>query len=275
MQSRTKKLLLAIPAVIILPVAFYALWLWITAPTPKVVELGSDFKVSTYQYRHEKTPERSIIILPPTGGMNILDNLYAHALWKAGCDVYILTFWSGQGEIAYDLNLHQRFYTDSRNAVGLILDEIKSPFIGILGTSVGGLHAAVSVGTHDRLNSALVITAGAPIPEVVIDSDQVAMQFLKKKRYEMYKFQNDAEYLVRLNEAFTIDPFELPRKFEGKKMGVVIAEHDLTVPTANQVKLKELWNATEVVKHSDDHFYGIVKTAIFNRGKIVEFFTTP
>ena len=274
-MKRSFQIFLIILAFSVVSLGLYAFSLYVTAPNFEAVELGEDFKVQTLFYSHKDTPERTIIIFPPTGGTNILDKLYAHALFSAGCDVYIIASWTGSDESGLDLESHQRHYTRSRNAVGLILKKIKSPFIGIMGTSVGGLHTTVSMGTHDRLNSALVITAGLPITEVVVHSNQKAMVDGKKKRYEMYHFKNDAEYLEALNRAFTIDAMKLPHKFEGKKLGVVIAHHDYTVPTVNQMKLKEFWNARVVSENNFDHYYGIVTTAFFKRGKVVEFFTTP
>jgi hypothetical protein len=268
-----KKIILYLVLLPILLISLYAIYLWVTSPKPREVEFSEqDFKIKTVYYGHDTLPTKTIIIFPPTGGINILDKLYAHALWKSGMDVYIYTEWTGSDEYALDLDIHQRFYTRVQKGLGILISHIKTPFIGMLGTSVGGIHTSVAMSTHDRLDSALVITTGNPIPEVIVFSSQEAMRDARKKRYEMFHFKDDQDYLSHLSAAFHLDPSTRPRKFEGKKLGVITASEDTVVPTANQDKLQRLWGAKELLRLPNDHFLGIVKTGIFHRDLVVEFF---
>ncbi len=270
-----KKIILFTALLPVLICSFYVLYLWLTSPTPRELEFSDqEIKIKTVYYGHKSSPERTVIIFPPTGGINILDKLYAHALWKSGVDVYVLTDFTGFDEVAYDLEIHQRIYSKVQRGLGILINQIKSPFIGMLGTSLGGIHTSVAMSTHDRLSSGLVITSGITIPEVIIYSDQDAMKSLKKIRYGMFHFKNDEDYVKQLSAAFHLDPTTLPKKFEGKRMGIIIASEDIVVPTANQEKLKSFWKAEELLRLPNNHFWTIVKTALLHRELVVNFFTT-
>ncbi len=230
------------------------------------------FYVKAVTYLHEDVADKAIIILPPTGGMNILDRLYGESFFRAGFDVYILTEWTQFDEFALDLDIHQRHYTRVQKAIGMLINEVKAPWTGIMGTSVGGLHASIAMSTHDELKAAVVITGGIRVPEVIVNSDQEAMRFAKKKRYEMYNFKNDDQYLDDLSKAFHLDPTQLAKKFTGKKLGVVFSTKDTTVPYENQKKLQELWNAKVIDTFDHNHFYTIVRMGLLGRDEVVGFF---
>ncbi|MBY0452503.1 MAG: hypothetical protein K2P92_05655, partial [Bdellovibrionaceae bacterium] len=47
---------------------------------------------------------------------------------------------------------------------------------------------------------------------------------------------------------------------------------DSTVPTSTQIALKELFKAQKVITYDSSHFWGIVKTWLFDTSDIVSFF---
>lgn len=223
-------------------------------------------------YQSKSPAQKSILIVPPTGGTNYIDRSYAEAFQKNGMDVYILNYWTGDDEVNFDLGVHQRFYTRAQKAIGLVIDHIQTPKIGLLGTSVGGLHGAVAASSQPRLDSVFVITAGVSIPEVVVHSDQKAMINAKAKRYEKYGFQNDEQYFIALSKEFFLDPTKLPPIYKSKKLGLSIGIKDTTVTTKTQNQLLELWNPKKVIQFENGHFWAIVKTWFFKKSDIVEFF---
>ncbi len=237
----------------------------------KEMTIGSDFQVKLNKYAADTSTKKALIILPPTGGTNFIDRSYARRFSNEGYDVYLVEEWSGMNEQSTDLELHQRLYSGAQRAVSLVINEIKSPYIGLLGTSVGALHGAVSAGMQDRLNSVFIITGGAPIAEIIITSDQKAMQELKKARQQRYGFKNDTEYRAALDKAFTLEPLAMSQH-TNKALGMAIATEDETVPTKTQNQLQAFWKPQKVISYSSDHFWGIIKTWWSTEGEIVEFF---
>ena len=145
------------------------------------VKYGSaEFQVRVAKYSGTEPSSKSLLILPPTGGENYIDRSYAKDFSSLGYDVYILQSWTGVDELSIDLEIHQRLYGRGQKAIELVLNQINSPYIGLLGTSVGALHGAIAASKQDKLDSVFIITGGAPIAEVIILSDQKAMQDLKQ-----------------------------------------------------------------------------------------------
>ncbi len=232
----------------------------------------ANFNVQVTSYKLDAVSKKSLLIFAPTGGTNYIDRSYAKRFCSEGYDVYIMNSWTGDHESFIDLEVHQALYTRAQKAISLTLDQVKTDFVGLLGTSVGGLHAAVSASTQDRLNAVFVITAGAPITEVIVNSDQDAMVLAKQKRYVKYGFKSDADYLEALNKKFNMEPMLLGDGYKKKQLGMMIATEDTTVPISYQRQLQKFWNPRVTLTYDNNHFWTIVKTWLFETEKLLEFF---
>lgn len=238
---------------------------------PRTLEKDS-FKVDLASYL-DKDTAKHILIIPPTGGTNFLDRRYAKALCDAGFNAHILEHWTEDDEYSTDLELHQRFYWRAQKAIGIVMEDLwVASYIGILGTSVGGLHAANAMGIYDRLKGAFVVAGGADIASIVVNSDQQAMIDLGEERFKRFRFKNKAEYIEKLRAKLDYDPLRLGPLYVGKDLGMVIADEDETVPVANQLKLKELWKPKTVLHFGHGHFLTILRTWLFETDTIVKFF---
>lgn len=226
----------------------------------------------TVKSSQEKVSDKALIIMPPTGGSNYIDRSYAKQFCAAGYDTYIINGWTGMYASSVDLHIHDVLYERGQYAIKLVSEYIRSPFLGLLGTSVGGLHAAVAANNYERINAVFVIAAGVPIAEVIVNSNQKEMQQLYTKRQKVYQFKNREENLQALKKNFNYEPIGLSDKYLHKDLGMSIALEDKTVPTENQLKLKDYWNPETVITHPSTHFWGIVKTWLFDSEQIIQFF---
>ena len=233
---------------------------------------SADFQVDVTRYGDGAESKKSLLIIPPTGGTNLIDRSYAREFCAKGYDVYILNSWTEQNEQATDLELHQRFYGRARRALLITLDQTKSAFIGVLGTSVGALHASVAAATIERVNAVFGVVGGTPIAEVIVGSDQKAMQDLKAARKTRYGFTSDAQNIAAIGGAFQLEPMLQKALAKRKDYAMSMAENDTTVPFENQRKLRDFWQPEKVIVISGDHFWGIVKTWLFHSGELVKFF---
>jgi hypothetical protein len=227
-------------------------------------------KIGFYESSQPKT--KSIIILPPTGGENLIDRSYASALCEAGFDVYVMQHWDYDDSDSLNLQVHERIYEHTQKAIGLVVAQIESPFIGILGTSVGAIHSSVATSLQPRINAAFLIVGGAPIANVIVHSDQDVLVRGRKKRYEMFKFKNDDEYAAALDREIKLDPFKLAPGFKGKTLGMIISSGDTTVPSEYQEKLRDLWQPQTLIQLSNGHFVSILKSWLFHKMDVVRFF---
>jgi len=232
---------------------------------------NSDFQAQVMQYQCQQPSLQSILIIPPTGGTNFLDRSYAKVLCENGFDVVILERWTQDDEYSLDLQVHERFYERGQRAIGIVLENIKSPFVGILGTSVGAIHAAIAVAQFSKIRAAFSIAGGVSISEIVALSDQEVLVDAKEKRFKIHGFKNNQEYIEALKPYLTLEPLLLPSPL-GKQLGMMISTADKTVPTSSQRMLQNLWSPEMVLEVSGSHKSSIVKTWLFHRQKIVNFF---
>ena len=156
-----------------------------------------------------ESSRKSLIILPPTGGTNLIDRSYTKRFCNDGWDVYVLNDWTRVDETGNDLEFHQHAYTNSQRAMKLALERIKTPFIGVLGTSVGATYASVAANTFERIDAVFFIVGGVSIPRVIVTSDYPTMVTLHKSRYERFKFKNDSEYEKAIENVFHLEPTKL------------------------------------------------------------------
>ena len=216
---------------------------------------------------------KSLILIPPTGGTNYIDRSYAKKFCKAGYQVLIVKEWAGQTETGiFDLQLHQRFYERSEKAIDLTLNEIDSGSIGLLGTSVGALHSAVAASTKDRISAVFIISGGAPLSAIIVNSDQDAMVNLGVKRKQAFGYKSKSEYLTALAPQIKLEPMKLGNGFKKKKLGMVVALEDTTVPTDTQKTLQSYWQPSVVIELANSHFWAIVNTWLYHSDEILAFF---
>jgi hypothetical protein len=152
------------------------------------------------------------------------------------------------------------------------LKEIKTPYVGLLGTSVGATYAAVAANTFSKLNSVFFIVGGVTIPRVVVTSDHPNMVKFRKERYEKFKFKNDAAYEAAIDQVFHLEPTRLGDVHVGKDFGAVISTNDSTVPFATQQNLVGFFHPRTVIELSSSHFWAILKTWLFHSHEIQDFF---
>lgn len=211
--------------------------------------------------------------MPPTGGINFIDKRYADEFCGAGFNVYVITTWSDpnkNSDIGFER--HQRDHERAQESIGKVINEIDTPFIGILGTSLGALFSAVAANYQDKINAVFMIVGGAPVTEVIATSDQETMVYLLRKRKEKFGLNTNEEYIQALNKAFSLEPMLLGKKFQTKDIGMSIAMNDEKVSTKSQLQLAEFFKPKKIIKYEGSHFWGIVKTWAYSSGEIVEFF---
>lgn len=239
----------------------------------KSVEFKSqDFETEVLRYEPATPGQKSILIMPPTGGVNFLDRSYAKTFCENGFDVYVLKKWRDDDEYNLELEIHDRFYSRAQKALDLTVAQIQTPFIGILGTSVGALHTAIAMGRIEKINAAFIITGGSSIAEIIATSDQDVMVDARTKRFEKYKFKTDSEYIQALEKILPFEPLKLPPLFKGKYLGMVVATEDTTVPAKNQLQLQELWQPQVVLSLKANHMFSIIKTWFWHKSEVVQFF---
>lgn len=244
--------------------------------TKHLTKLYSDdtFNVQTLEQIVDLEKRPTIIIIPPTGGTNLLDKQYSNYFYKHEFNSIVLDHWSLDDEYNLDLEIHDRFYKRAFKAIELVINKLKLTEVYLLGTSVGAIHATIATHKLSVVKKTFIIAGGAPISSIVVESDQKVLSNAKSKRYEMYNFKDDLEYDQMLNSSIELEPFNFSHSLDGKKLGMIIGNKDKTVPTKYQLQLKNHWKPSVEITIANDHFTSIVKSYLFHRKKILNFFAS-
>lgn len=217
---------------------------------------------------------RTVLVLPPTGGENMLDQGYANSLCSSGFRAVIVQTWFNQTESTLDMGMHDNGAVRSLSAIRHVLDWLKptrATQVGILGTSVGALSSALALGFEPRLNTAALIVGGVDMPEIIGESDEKGAAALRDARMKAYGLRTQADYVAALREHIHIDPSQFADYSGKKNVLAFVGTNDTTVPTANQLELVQDFGAVSD-SYAGNHLQTILNTFTWKRGKIVEFF---
>jgi hypothetical protein len=225
-------------------------------------------------YHSRKESDRSVILLPPTGGENILDQGYANHLCAAGFNVALLQSWTHQTEATLEPTMHDFGALRSLSAIRHTLDYLKptrKSQVGILGTSVGAISSSLALGFDERLNNAVLIVGGLGFPEIVARSTEQGAAKLREARMQALGMKSMEEYVAYLQKHVTVEPGHFSDFSGPKKVLAFVGTKDVTVPTQNQRQLVEAY-AAESNEYEGDHTQTILNTFTWKRGKIAAFF---
>lgn len=231
--------------------------------------------VSVYRARKSDKEQKAVIILPPTGGVNILDRGYANELCSAGITTALISGWDHQNEVSLDFNMHNngalRMLSATRNVVEFLAQE-NHQSIGILGTSVGAIGSTLIMQFESRISTAALIVGSARFADVIVDSDEAGTLSLRKKRMAIWGLKDDSDYRKAVREAVFIEPSKFMARLKNKKALVVSADADTTVSSAYQYELADAINANPHLQLKGNHLQVIKQTFFSHRSKIVDFF---
>lgn len=244
---------------------------------PEVDNIADNgFDVEIIRYRPAGESDRAIVIMPPTGGTTFLESRYASLFCEAGFGVYVVEGWTGMSETSLDLSIHHRLFGRAQRAIERILEAAPERFIGLMGTSVGGLHAATAVGRLPRISAAFVIAAGAPVADILAYTDQDALQSVRERRIREFGFDDQQAYRDALSAVFDWEPLSYAEAAREKPLGVIVVRGDETVPTIYQEQLREAWQPTVDFSVSgfpwSAHRVGIVQAWWLRADDIRDFF---
>lgn len=237
------------------------------------VKLSSgDFNVDILQCVPEgETSKRMVLIIPPTGGVNFIDRSYANSFCEKGIGASILKNWSGDDEYNLDLEIHKRFYHRSQKAIDMAIEHYREYRLGILGTSVGGLHASIALQRRDEILAGFFIVSGGNIASIIAHTTQEILVDAKEKRFKIHGFKTAAEYEQAIAKILPYEPLSMKGPGE-KKLGMILSSNDDVVPTENQKLLRKHLNPTYLTEMWLGHTATVVASWLFYKGDVASFF---
>lgn len=204
----------------------------------------------------------TVLLLPPTGGENILDLGYADAFCVEGLRTVILERWDGDTNNESDLDAHDTGAIRSLAAVRHTVEYIQRTHrgqIGVFGASLGAINAALAIGHETQFGAAAFIAGGIGMADIIPLSKQQDLTRLRNERKGIYAYADDAAYAKEISSHFSIEPANSIGSTHVTNAWVMIALKDRMVSTKSQnalvdaLKEKLTPQHVYVLEHDDDH----------------------
>ncbi len=229
--------------------------------------------LSFYQSRNN-SKERAVIILPPTGGVNILDRGYANEICSSGMTAVVVSGWAHQNETSLDYKMHNygalRALAATRHTVEFLFQKnYKS--IGLLGTSIGAVTGSLALGFESRISSAVLIAGGAHFTDIIVTSDESGATKLRERRMKAFGYESLDEYAEAVKSHVWVEPKNFLSASDDRETLVISADQDTTVLSEYQYALADLLQADHMRKQGD-HLEVIKSSFWQNRSDIAGFF---
>jgi len=220
-------------------------------------------------------PARPVLIIPPTGGTTILDRSLAQKICDKGGIALILSHFSGIDDAESDWKLHDRGSLRGVTAIRWMIHWLRESSgvssVGIAGASVGAIYSALVASIDTRIDRAVFIAGGAPLADVVTESDQETVAAIRRARIEREKIASLQDYRARLQIEIELDVGKLLSRQPGREDLVFVGLSDTTVPTATQRYLVDALKPKRVIELNSGHFWTIFRAQAFHSETISDF----
>ncbi len=219
---------------------------------------------------------RAIIIMPPTGGENIVDQYYANQFCSKGIRAVIVNNFEMFPESGVDLKMYDIEALRSLAAIrqtAEYLSRTGTKSIGLIGTSLGALQGSLGVMVDDRINVATFIVGGMGLAQIVAASEEPEQAQLRKLRMDMWKL-DQKQYAEKVRQAIHVDTFAFEDDAtlkDRKKVMSIIAIGDTYVPTENQMRLYRVWGTQPKITMVRPHVDTVMRSALMHATEIYTF----
>ena len=223
----------------------------------------------------DRSDLRTVVIMPPTGGVNALDWAYAARICLSNYRVAVVTNWDFDTFNELDMNMHDRGALRALAAIRHTIEFLnpkRASQLGILGTSVGAISSILATGYEQRISAAALIVGGVGISEIIANSNESHLSKLRTDRMAQFKIASIKDYQKALADHCKIDPKDFINYSGRKNIWMMIGTKDDTVPTANQWEAFNLFGQPASLMFPGNHLETITHTAFADTGAIIDFF---
>lgn len=223
-----------------------------------------------------------VMLLPPMGGTNFLDESMAETFCNKNIAAMIITndFTGVQsGDVPpvedHDMAFH-RTVAGIKAAMAFAKDDanIDATKVGLFGVSLGGILGSFAMSTQFDIAAGYFVVAGGDVPHILAYSDNSEVSRIRVERMKLEGFTTKQEYEDFLRVNMSMDPFDVSRSVPPETLYMVISKNDTTVPSDNQYLLHDGFGKPNVRYTNSSHVDTVIDTLLWgdNRRKVADFF---
>ncbi len=242
-------------------------------PVSNIFKFKNNLKVKVINYglRELKSPHQVALIVPPTGGTNLVDRQYAKFFCRNGLPTVILDKWTGSDNVfdPLDLESHQKEIDYGKKAFLSIVRYLKNTKVAVLSTSKGGIGTSCYFNEFPRnVKSLVTIVAGAPLHLIISRSNQEDLKLLRETRMRKLGIKSYEDYDQAILKSLKS---QTASRNPHVKLAMVLANKDFSVPTSLQYHLASRWEPDQIWEFEKSHFMSILFSYGKLRDKIYQF----
>ena len=245
-------------------------------------EINNNFEVVGQLYRPKRSNFKApiVVLFPPTGGKNFLDENVAENLCESDIAVFLPTndFTGIDQADPPPVEDHDHALRRVVAATKTFIQYSKEHYrldgskAGIFGASLGGIIGTFSMSVLPDISAGYFIVAGGDVPNILAHSTQERVVRLKNIRKQQEGFRNDEEYEAWLQANLSLEPLEYAVNIPTETVQMVISTNDSSVPTDNQYLLHEALGKPEHEVSSSGHVWTILNSMSGSSRGIIDFF---
>jgi dienelactone hydrolase len=216
-----------------------------------------------------------VMILPMLGGSYPLEKFFARYFAKHGLASVIVH----REEIdtipisPADLNdLFRQTVLDNKRAINWLEDrpEFDATRLGVFGVSMGAIKGALLAPLEPRVDAAVLALAAGDLPYILTYTTEPG---ISRRRAEVMASQNltEATLQEKLRAGMTCDPMRFAEYADPKKMLLVLATCDSTVPINKGMELRRAMHKPETIFVAAGHYTAVIYVP-YLRWQTVRFF---
>jgi dienelactone hydrolase len=222
-----------------------------------------------------------ILILPMLGGKYPLERFFAKYFARHGLASVIVhrEDYNRTPESAEEINtLFHQTVLDNKRAIDWLQTrrEVDASRLGVFGVSMGAIKGALLTPLEPRIDASVLAMPAGDLPYVLTYSTEHG---IARRRAEFLKTKNltEEELRAHLEKGMTCDPIRVAQYVDPKKVLLVLAAWDTTVPIKKGLELRAKMGKPQTIVVASGHytaalyvFYLRHRTLLFFKDRLKE-----
>jgi hypothetical protein len=211
---------------------------------------------------HPRRKRPVILVLPVMAGPNEVAREFADYFARHGYAAIVV---HRQAKFRFLKNIEvlneilRQIVLDQMQALDWVTtrSELDASRIGVFGVSMGGVKAALLAALDKRIGAAVIALASGDIPYVLTHSTDKELvrkreQIMRERNLTLVALQN------RLRKEITCDPMNLAKYMDARKILLVLACFDKTLPYAKGLELRKKIGDPETIYLLSGHYTSVI-----------------
>lgn len=226
------------------------------------------YKTATFDYYKVENSNELVVVFPPTGGGNFINQSISEFLAKNGFNVLNVTFHSKifrqnqwekihdiaalDAELDYMKNSFENVVADSQKAIDMVFK--KDMKVMAVGVSLGGIFATMLDANDKRVDGGVFMLSGADLAEIITQSKETGIIKIRKEVMKNLGLSQKQLYQEIKNRTQEIEPLNYLQRLNPKKILLINAMFDQVIPSQSKKLMRKALPGVTILNLPTGHY---------------------